>query len=57
MTIFMQLSRRWQRAQAQRRETARIIRELETHSDRELAELGLNRGDITAVARGTYRRG
>jgi len=38
------------------RERRRIIRELETYSDDELAELGFGRFDIPAVAAGTYRR-
>ncbi len=52
-----QLSHRWQRARAQRRKVARITHELEMCTDRELNELGLGRGDIPAVAHGTYRRG
>jgi uncharacterized protein YjiS (DUF1127 family) len=37
---------------ARRQEIARITRELESMSNRELAELGLCRSDIPAVARG-----
>jgi uncharacterized protein YjiS (DUF1127 family) len=37
---------------ARRREIARITRELDSMSNRELAELGLCRSDIYAVARG-----
>ena len=49
--------RRWYRSVAQRQRIARYMRELEAYSNRELAELGLDRCDIPAVARGTYRRG
>ncbi len=37
---------------AQRR---RIIRELSMYTDQELAELGFSRGDIPAVASGSFR--
>jgi uncharacterized protein YjiS (DUF1127 family) len=37
-------------------ERARIRRELESYSDRELSDLGLGRGDIDAVASGLYIR-
>jgi uncharacterized protein YjiS (DUF1127 family) len=57
MAILTQLSRSWQRTQARRRDIAQVVRELDMYSDRELAELGLGRGDILDVARGTYRRG
>jgi uncharacterized protein YjiS (DUF1127 family) len=56
MPVLTQLNRRWQSALARRRKIARVVRELETCSDRELAELCLGRGDIVAVAHGTYRR-
>jgi uncharacterized protein YjiS (DUF1127 family) len=42
--------------QAAHRERSRISYELSTYSDRELAELGLGRGEIPAVAAGLYRR-
>ena len=48
---------RWQRALQQRRRIAQHMRELNGYTDRELGELGLDRFDIPAVARGTYRRG
>ena len=51
------MMRRWHRMVAQRRRIARYTRELEAYSNRELAELGLDRSDIPAVARGTYHRG
>ena len=40
----------------ERRRIARTVRELETYSDRELADMGLSRTDIPAVARGELRR-
>ncbi len=43
--------RRWLHRQ---REIARVTRELSVHTDRELHDMGLTRGDIPAVARGTY---
>lgn len=45
-----------QRARAQRQEIFRIESELDGCSDRQLADLGLSRSDIHAVARGTYSR-
>lgn len=48
---------RRERARTRRREIARITRELQTCTDRELGELGLSRADIPAVARGTFRAG
>ncbi len=41
---------------ANRHEAARITRELRSYSDNDLADLGLRRGDIPDVARGTFRR-
>ena len=35
---------------------ARIARELNTYTDRELFDLGIQRGDIPAVINGTFRR-
>jgi len=46
-----------QRARARRRETARITRELQGYTDRQLGDLGLSRADIPDVARGTFRAG
>ena len=40
-----------------RREIARIEFELNTYSERHLADLGLTRGDVPEVARGRFRRG
>ena len=42
---------------ARRQAIARITRELECYSNGELAELGLSRGDIPAVARDSLARG
>lgn len=52
-----ELSRKWQRAKAEREQIFRITQDLERCSDRHLADLGLSRADIPDVARGTYRRG
>jgi uncharacterized protein YjiS (DUF1127 family) len=41
---------------AEQRKRARIARELATYTDRELFDLGISRGDIPAIVRGTYRR-
>lgn len=41
---------------AARRDYLRVMQELSWYSDRELAELGIGRSDIPAVAAGTYRR-
>jgi len=49
---WAQLRQQFQTWNARRREVARITRELESMSNRELAELGLCRSDIPAVARG-----
>jgi len=46
-----------QRARAQRREIARITRELQGYTDRQLGDLGLSRADIPDVARGMFRTG
>jgi uncharacterized protein YjiS (DUF1127 family) len=46
----------WQRARAHRDEVFRITHELTGCTDRELADLGLCRSEIPAVANGTYRR-
>jgi uncharacterized protein YjiS (DUF1127 family) len=40
----------------ERRERARIARELATYSDRELFDLGIQSTDIPAIINGTYRR-
>jgi uncharacterized protein YjiS (DUF1127 family) len=51
-----QLRLKWQRTREQREEVFRIARELGGYTDRELADLGLSRSEIPAVAQGTYRR-
>ncbi len=51
-----ELRRGWQQAQAQRRTVARTTQELSGCTDRELAEIGLGRGDIPDVARGLFGR-
>ena len=56
-TVLQQLGMRWQRARAQRQEIARITRELQSYTDRQLTDLGMSRADIPDVARGTFRAG
>ncbi len=56
-TVLQRLGMRWQRARAQRREIARITRELQSYTDRQLIDLGMSRSDIPDVARGTFRIG
>ncbi len=41
---------------AKRAYRAQIARELNTYTDRELCDLGIQRADIPAVINGTYRR-
>jgi uncharacterized protein YjiS (DUF1127 family) len=43
----------WREKRAYR---ARIARELNTYTDRELFDLGIQRADIPAVLNGTFRR-
>ena len=50
------LNLRFQAYRAEARKRSQITRELSTYSDDELAEFGLSRFDIPAVAAGTYRR-
>lgn len=60
LTVFKsrqaELRLKRQRALAQREEIFKIERELDGCTDRQLADLGLYRSDIPAVARGTYGR-
>jgi len=56
-TVLQRLGMRWQRATAQRLEIARITRELQSYTDRQLTDLGMSRADIPDVARGTFRAG
>ncbi len=46
----------WQQARSERQKIARITHELASCTDRQLADLGLCRSEIPAVARGTYSR-
>ena len=55
-TKLGELRLEWQQARSQRREVARITHELSGYTDRELAGLGLGRGDIPDVARGLFGR-
>lgn len=41
---------------ARSRQRARLIRELELQTDRELADMGIARADIRAIARGQFTR-
>ena len=50
------LVRHWYRSRVRRQRIARFTRELQAYTNRELNELGLDRSDIPAVARGTFRR-
>ena len=56
-TMLHQFILQRQRARAQRQEVARITRELRAYSDRQLADLGMNRSDIPDVAHGFFRAG
>lgn len=56
-TVLHNLGLRWQRSKAQRQEIARITRELQSSTDRQLGDLGLSRADIPDVARGMFRAG
>lgn len=48
--------RRVLHAWAERRANARQLRDLAAFSDRELWDVGLSRGDLLAVEKGTFRR-
>ncbi len=56
-TVLHHLGMRWQRARAEQREVARITRELQSYTDRQLTDLGMSRADISDVAHGTFRAG
>jgi uncharacterized protein YjiS (DUF1127 family) len=43
-------------ARAKRRQADEVFRELQAYTDRQLHDLGLDRSEIGAVARGTYSR-
>jgi len=51
-----QLRLNWRRAKLQRQTIAQITRELADCTDRQLADLGLSRSEIPAVACGMYGR-
>ncbi len=51
------IAARFRAWRARREQINRISFELSCYTDRELADLGLSRGDIPEVARGTFRRG
>jgi uncharacterized protein YjiS (DUF1127 family) len=53
---FSRLAGKFAAFRAAQAERSKISRELNMYSDRDLLELGLSRGDIPAVASGTYRR-
>jgi uncharacterized protein YjiS (DUF1127 family) len=42
---------------AARRQRAQILRELSEFDERDLHDLGINRGDFDSIVNGTYRRG
>ena len=50
------LSQRYRAFRTQQAERARIRRELESYSDRQLLDLGISRSDIASVASGEYTR-
>lgn len=45
---------RWRRRVTRRARAAQVWRELDAYTDRELADLGLSRSDIPAIARAAY---
>ena len=47
---------RWRREKTRRARAAQVRRELEAHTDRELADIGLSRADIPGVARAAYEQ-
>jgi uncharacterized protein YjiS (DUF1127 family) len=58
-SVFAPLVRLGKRTAAsieRQRQSDRILRELSYMTDRDLADIGLNRSDICAVADGTYTR-
>jgi uncharacterized protein YjiS (DUF1127 family) len=56
-TMLHRFGSHWQRVRAQRRKIARITRELQGHTNRQLGNLGLSRADIPDVARRMFRTG
>ena len=53
---FNGLAERYRTWAARRQQVARTTLELQSYTDRQLADLGLTRSDIPQVARGTFRR-
>jgi uncharacterized protein YjiS (DUF1127 family) len=54
--VLQDLLQRYTESQSRRREIYQVSRELQAYTDRQLHDLGLDRSDIDAVARGTYSR-
>jgi uncharacterized protein YjiS (DUF1127 family) len=54
--LFQSLLARYQALRSASIEQARIRRELESYTDRQLSDLGLSRLDIPAVAAGHFSR-
>ncbi len=50
------LLQRYAQSRARQRAADQVYRELQAYTDRQLHDLGLDRSDIGAVARGTYNR-
>ncbi|WP_428377573.1 DUF1127 domain-containing protein [Lichenicoccus sp.] len=50
------LMQRYRAFRIQQTERARIRRELDSYSDRQLLDLGISRADIASVAAGEYAR-
>lgn len=55
-SAFHGMADRWQRTQARRRRAAQVRRELEAHTARELADMGLCRSDIPDIVRAAYHQ-
>ena len=53
---FVSIGKRTAESLERRRTVGRIFGELSRMTDRDLADIGLCRGDILAVSEGTYRR-
>ncbi|MTJ82207.1 MAG: DUF1127 domain-containing protein [Telmatospirillum sp.] len=56
IAFYNDLSTRYRDFLQARAERQRIFNELNSCTDRELAELGISRADIGAIADGTYQR-
>jgi uncharacterized protein YjiS (DUF1127 family) len=58
--LVVRFASRWKdqivQMRAERRERQQTIHELSQYTDRELADLGVSRYNIPAIANGTYRR-